>query len=193
MNRSLCAAFSLLATCLAGCIPFVLESESPHFAASEYSFPVADGVYVLEGHPRMSAKFATMADHVAILMTEEGGGTSTLIGGFIALATPGHFIFQATNGAENGKPVDKKPGETTYLPMRISDSGEVNWFPGPDRSAPDIVRLLQVHGFEPGHNGRWTPPKGLSRAQLTAFYEDLAPLLDRSGWTGMKMQRIAGS
>ena len=32
----------------------------------------------------------------------------------------------------------------------------------------------------------------LSKAQLTAFYEALAPLLDKSGWKGTGMMRISG-
>lgn len=192
MNKRLRAALALLALCLAGCVPFVLESQSAHFASSEYSYPVADGVYVWDRHPGTSTKVTTQADYVTITMTQGNGEEITMIGGFIALGSPGHFIFQVTDATGNGKaPDNKKPGETVYIPMRIASSEEVNWFPGPDRSDPDIARLLQAHGFDPLGNGEWKAPKNLSKAQLLAFYEELAPLLDRTTWTGMRMLRIS--
>jgi hypothetical protein len=196
MNRRLGAICALLALCLAGCVPFVLESPSAHFAPGEYSPPpLADGLYVLDGHPKTSAKVVAGPDHVAITMTQDNGDQFTMIGGFVALGTPGYFIFQVTDANENGKtPDNKKPGETTYLPVRASgDGGVANWFPGPDRSDPEINELLRVHGFDPRGDGEWVAPKTLSRAQLLAFYEQLAPRLDRTGWAGMKMLRVAKS
>lgn len=66
------AFFALLSVCLAGCVPFVLEGQSHHFAASEYSYPLADGVYVMDGQPRTSMKLVAWPDHVAATVIEDG-------------------------------------------------------------------------------------------------------------------------
>jgi hypothetical protein len=184
-------AFVFLALSLTGCVPFVLEGQSRHFAASEYSYPLADGLYVMEGQGRTSIRWVARPDHFAITVIEDGQETITTIGGFIALGTPGHFIFQATDATEKGKPVNKTPDETSYIPARISKGGEVTWFTVPERCDTECSRLLQDHGFHLD-GGDWRAPKRLSRAQLTAFYEALAPLLDRSGWKGTTMLRIGG-
>ncbi|MEO5336243.1 MAG: hypothetical protein H7841_05015 [Magnetospirillum sp. WYHS-4] len=191
MNPFFRTAFALLALCMTGCVPFVLEGQSRHFAAREYSYPLADGIYVVEGEARTSVKLVAQTDHLAATVIEDGRETITLIGGFVALGTPGHFIFQATDATENGKAVSKAPEETNYIPVRIANSGEVTWFAGPDRCDADCSRLLLDHDFRLD-DGEWKAPKGLSKAQLTAFYEALAPLLDRSAWKGTTMLRIAG-
>lgn len=192
MNTYLRMALSMLAVCLAGCVPFVLAEQNRHFAASDYTYPLADGIYVVEGQAVSSIKLVARADHVAATVIEGGRETMTLIGGFIALGTPGHFIFQATDATENGKAVGKAPEETTYIPMRVTNNGKATWFVGPERCDAECSRLLQDHGFRLD-GGNWQAPKGLSKAQLTAFYEALAPLLDKSGWKGTGMMRIAGS
>ncbi|OAN46096.1 hypothetical protein A6A04_20730 [Paramagnetospirillum marisnigri] len=191
MTPYLRMALSMLALCLAGCVPFVLEGQTRHFAASEYSYPLADGHYVVEGQGKSSVKLVARADHLAATVVEDGRETMTLIGGFIALGTSGHFIFQATDATENGKAVSKAPDETTYLPIRVKNSDEATWFAGPDRCDAECSRLLLDHGFHL-EGGDWRAPKGLSKVQLMAFYEALAPLLDRSGWKGTTMLRIAG-
>ncbi|CAA7618619.1 exported hypothetical protein [Candidatus Terasakiella magnetica] len=194
MTACLRASLALLALCLAGCIPFVLENQSTHFASSEYSYPLTDGLYVLEGFSGASIRVATQPDQVTITMTQGNGEEVTMIGGFIALAASGHFIFQVTDASQKGKaPDNKKPGESLYVPMRITSSDEVNWFPGPERNDLDISRLLQVHGLASANNGEWTARKNLSKTQVRAFYEELAPLLDRTTWRGTRMRRVAGS
>jgi hypothetical protein len=191
MTTYLRMALSMLVLCLAGCVPFVLEGQARHFAASEYSYPLADGHYVVEGQGMSSLKLVVRADHLAATVVENGRETITLIGGFIALGTPGHYIFQATDATEDGKAVSKVPDETIYISIRVTNSGEATWFAGPERCDAECSRLLLDHGFRL-EGGAWQAPKGLSRAQLTVFYEALAPLLDRSGWKGTTMRRIAG-
>lgn len=190
MNTYLRTALSMLALCLAGCVPFVLAEQSRHFAASEYSYPLADGHYVVEGAVS-SVKLVTHGDHVAATVIEDGRETMTLIGGFIALGIPGHFIFQATDATENGKAVGKAPEDTIYIPMRVTNNGEATWFAGPGHCDTECSGLLQDHGFRLD-GGEWKAPKGLSKTQVTAFYEALAPLLDRNAWKGTTMLRIAG-
>ncbi|CAA6606429.1 exported hypothetical protein [Rhodospirillaceae bacterium LM-1] len=195
MNKRLCVAFALMIACLAGCVPFVLESKTTHFAASEYAYPLADGVYVLGTPMSAPAKIAREADHITITTTNDDGKEVALIGGLIALATPGHFILQVTDGIENGKPADKDPAEATYVPMRIMASGEVHWYLGPKGVNADCTALLQAHGYRPQAYSGWTSPKDLTKEQLKAFYEDLARLLDRNpdAWDAVKMMRVAKS
>ncbi|MBF0270028.1 MAG: hypothetical protein HQL44_15700 [Alphaproteobacteria bacterium] len=195
MKKRLCATLALLAVSLAGCVPLVLESKSTYFATSEYSYPLADGVYVLGTPMSAPAKIAREANHITITTTNDDGKEVALIGGLIALATPGHFIFQVTDGIESGKPADKTPEEATYVPMRIMSSGEVHWYMGPKGSNKDCDAFLLAHGFRPRDYGAWDHPKDFSKEQLKAFYEDLAPLLDRSPdtWEAVKMMRVTKS
>ncbi len=138
--------FTLLVLGLTGCIPFVLEGKTRHFAPSEYSYPLTDGMYVVEGQGLSSIRLVAQADHVTATLTEKGRET-TLIGGFIALGTPGHFIFQATDATENGKAVSKAPEDATYIPMRVANNGQATWFTDPEHCDAECSRLLQDHGF----------------------------------------------
>jgi hypothetical protein len=185
----------LLALCLAGCVPFVLESGTANFAASEYSFPLADGNYAIDQmSPKKPAVVANRPDHVEITMFEKEN-THTLIGGFFALKTPGHFIFQATNAMENGKPTSKKPGESVYIPLRIAATGEVSWYIGPKHCDLTCAALLSSHGFRQDNPaGLWNQPKNLPREQMLSFYEELAAMLEHNpeAWESVPAVRVAG-
>ncbi len=136
-------------------------------------------------------------DRVEITLSEDDGLPHTLIGGFIALTIPGHFIFQATDATENGAPVEKKPHEgSTYIPVRVAKTGEVAWYIGPKKHCDlDCATLLSSHGFRQDGNGDWRSPKNLPRTAVLAFYEELAALLDRNPdiWEAVRIVRIAGS
>lgn len=184
---------SLLAIGLTGCVPFVLESATPNFAASEYSFPLSDGDYAVD--PMISQKPAAIAnrpDHVEITMFENEKAY-TLIGGFIALKPPGHFVFQVTDTMENGTSASKKPGETAYIPLRIAATGEMWWYTGPKHCGQECADLLSSRGFRqdtPG--GWWIQPKNLSRAAMLAFYEELAAMVERNpdAWETMPARKV---
>lgn len=197
MITRLRTTFALLALGLAGCTPFVLESSSQHFAASEYSFALADGSYAVSQPSMKLAAVVNRSDHVEITVSEDDGRPHTLIGGFIALKIPGHFIFQATDAIENGGPVEKKPHEaSTYIPVRVATTGEVSWYIGPKKHCDlDCATLLSSYGFRQDSNGDWSSPKNLPRAEVLAFYEELAALLERSPdiWEAVRIVRIAGS
>lgn len=195
MIHRLGAAIVLLVFALSGCTVFVLESQTTHFAASEYTYPLADGTYAIAGDSRTWVTLARMADHVAVTMIDDNGKPNILIGGFIALATPGYFILQVTDGSQDGQPADKKSGEATYVPMHLAASGEVTWFVGPTRCDQDCTDLLAAHGFRLEGRYGWQAPKTLTRSQLTAFYEALAPVLERSpdAWETLRMLHISGT
>ncbi len=197
MITRLRTAFVLLVLCVAGCTPFVLESGSQHFAASEYTVTLADGRYVVSQPSMKLAVVVNRPDHVEILLTEDNGTPHTLIGGFVALQLPGYFIFQATDAMENGAPVPKKPEENSvYIPVHIAKTGEVSWYLGPKgRCDLDCTTLFSSHGFRKYDSGDWGAPKNLPRAKVLAFYEELASLLDRNPeiWESVRAIRIAGS
>lgn len=196
MIKRLRTTFALLAFAMAGCVPLVIEGDTRHFADSEYAFPLADGRYAVDGLSLHPAIIANRPDHVEITLTKNDEA-STLIGGFVALTTPGYFIFQATDAMENGKPAEKKPGETTYIPVHIARSGEVSWYVGPKKHCdPECAALFSAHGFrQDGSDGDWHAPKNLSRALMLAFYEALVPLLERNpdAWEATRMMRVGGS
>lgn len=194
MNKWLRTIVPLLALCLADCAPFVLENGTAHFAASEYSFPLSDGNYAVSQIFQKPIIVANRPDHVEITLSKDKD-TSTLIGGFIALKTPGHFIFQATGAVENGKPVSKKPeGQSIYIPLRIAATGEVSWYTGPKHCDLECATLLSSYGFRQDDSANWSQPKNLPRAQMLAFYEELAAMLERNpeAWEATRALRIAG-
>ncbi len=146
--------FALLVLGLVGCVPLVLETQSRHFAANEYSYPLPDGLYVIEGQGRSSIRWVAQADHVTATIFEDGRETNTMIGGFIALGTPGHFIFQVTDATENGKPVSKASDESTYIPARVSSGAYRQQRPD------DLVRRsrqVRCRLFPPAARS-WVPP-----------------------------------
>jgi len=197
MITRLRATIALLALCVAGCTPFVLESSSQYFAASEYTVALADGSYAVSQPSMKLAVVVNRPDHVEIMLSEDNGVPHTLIGGFVALQIPGYFIFQATDAIENGAPVPKKPGENSiYIPVRIAKTGEVFWYIGPKTQCDlECATLFSSHGFQKYGNGDWSAPKNLPRTEVLAFYEELASLLDRSPdtWEAVRAIRIAGS
>lgn len=197
MIRRLRMTCALLALCVAGCTPFVLESSDQHFAASEYIVALADGSYAVSQPSIKSAVVVNHHDRVEIVLSEADGVPHTLIGGFVALQLPGYFIFQATDATENGAPVAKKPGENSiYIPVRIAKAGEVFWYIGPKAQCNlECAALFSSHGFRKYGNGDWGAPKNLPRTEVMAFYEELASLLDRSPdtWEVVRAIRIAGS
>lgn len=196
MITRLRTAFVLLALGLAGCTPFVLASSSRHFAASEYTAALADGSYAVSQPSMKLAVVVNRSDHVEIMLAADDSVPRTLIGGFIALKMPGHYIFQATDAIENGAPVEKKPGEnSTYIPVRIAKTGEVSWYIGPKKHCDvDCATLLTSYGFRQAGSTDWMAPKNLSRTATLAFYEELASLLERSpdSWEAVRTIRIAG-
>jgi hypothetical protein len=191
------AAVVLLVLGLAGCTPFVLASNSQHFAASEYTVALVDGTYAISQPSMKLAVVANRPHHVEIALEPDDDVPRTLIGGFIALKIPGHYIFQATDATENGAPVQKKPTEnSTYIPVRIANSGEISWYIGPKKHCDmDCAALLSSYGFQQVGGTDWIVPKNLSRTVTLAFYEDLASLLERSpdNWEAVRTIRIAGS
>lgn len=196
MTKSLHALLALVAICLAGCTPFVIQSNTQHFAADEYAFPLADGSYAVSETSVSSASVVNRPDHVEITMIEKGGKAHTLIGGFIALKTPGYFIFQATGATEGGKPVDKKAGESIYIPVHFAKTGPLDWLLGPKQACDaQCEALFTSSGFQMEEHSGWRPPKGLSRDQLLAFYESLALLLERApdAWESVKAMRVKGT
>ncbi|MDO8608828.1 MAG: hypothetical protein Q7R40_20030 [Phaeospirillum sp.] len=196
MTKSLNALFALVAIFLAGCTPFVIASNTQHFATDEYAFPLADGSYAVTETSVSSASVANLPGHVEITMIEKDGKAHTLIGGFIALKTPGHFIFQATDATEGGKPADKKAEESIYIPVHFAKTGQVDWLVGPKPSCgAQCEALFASSGFQiDGYSG-WRAPKGLSRNQILSFYEALAPIVERNpnAWESVTAMRIGGT
>lgn len=197
MITRLRTTFALLTLCLTGCVPFVLESSSRHFAASEYTVALADGSYAVSEPSMKLAVVVNRSDHVEITLTADDGVPHILIGGFIALKIPGHFIFQATDATENGVAVPKKPDENSvYIPVRIAQTGEAAWYIGPKKHCDlECATLLSSHGFRQVGSADWSAPKNLPRTVMLAFYEELASLLERSPdtWEAVRIVRIAGS
>ncbi len=196
MTKTVHTLLALLALCLAGCAPFVVESKATHFSPSEYVYPLVDGNYAVTGTSFASTKVVNRPDHVEITMTEKNGDPQTLLGGFIALKTPGYFIFQATDASEGGKRAEKKAEESIYIPVHFAKTGQVDWLVGQKRGCDaDCVALFASSGFQMDGDSGWRSPKGLSRAQLLAFYESLAPLLERNpeAWDSVKALRIEGT
>jgi hypothetical protein len=192
MTKWLRTIVPLFALCLTGCVPFVLESGTTNFAASEYTFPLRDGNYKVGPISSKPAVIVNQPGHVEITLFDRND-THTLIGGFIALKTPGHFIFQATDGRENGQPTSKKPGEgTMYIPLRIAATGEVSWYVGPKHCDPECAALLSSYGYLQDTTAGWSQPKNLPRAQMRAFYEDLAAMVERNpeAWEAIRAVRV---
>jgi hypothetical protein len=195
MNTWLRTIIPLLALCLADCVPFILQSSTANFTAGEYSFPLPDGSYAVAQIFVKPAIVVNRPDHVEITLFQDKD-TTTLIGGFIALQTPGHFIFQVTNGTENRKPASKTPGEgAIYIPLRIAATGEVSWYIGPKKHCDlECATLLSSYGFRQDDSAGWSQPKNLPRARMLAFYEELAAMLERNpeAWEATQARRIAG-
>jgi hypothetical protein len=189
-------AFAILALCLAGCTPLVLSSSRPHFATSEYTLALADGKYAVDDNPMKLATIANRSGQVEITLDTDDEAPAMLVGGFIALKTPGHFIFQVTGTIENGVPAPPNPEDgSVYIPVRIASTGEVNWYFEPKMECDiNCVALLSSYGFLRPLNTSWVRPKNLSRTAMLAFYEELAVLLEKSpdNWETLRIMRVAG-
>lgn len=187
-------AFLLLAAFgLTGCVPFLLNSDRPHFSPTEYVFPLAEGSYALEdGSDRPKTTEVSRADKgTALRTTEPGRKPFIFLGGFVALPETNLFVLQIEDAFEENTQSDKAPGETAYVPALVDASG-ATFFVGPKACQAECDALLSRHGFTRGGYGQWRAPKELSKERLIAFYRDLAPLLPGppGKWETMRLNRI---
>lgn len=198
----------VLATTLAGCMPFALKTGTPRFAAADHTAAISDGTYgVVRGPDGKGSHdgsgtatsddamvFANEPDGVRVRAVENGQAEGEMLGRLIPLGQPGIFLLQMSDA------VTFKTGEretdVMYLPMRV-EGDELVGFLGPADPDGPCAALLVRYGFNKDKDGEWNAPAAeMDRDTLLAFYREVASILadvrDPRTWQAMHWRRLRG-
>ncbi len=177
---------------LGGCLPLVLESDSA-IDAKGYVFPLAGGTYVADGLEIAEKLVITNhSNHVELAILKKDTTDVILIGGFLPLLSSGYYVLQVTDAIDDGKPANKKPGESVFIPVSVSSPGKASWFTAPIRCNEECKALFTSFGFTGEASQSWHAPKNLPHERILSFYEALASLhaRDPQAWQGGRILAI---